>query len=878
MMRSWTSDGSARQGMTAPEGRVRVYISALVPELTAERAAAADAVTSLRLHPVFLADAGTRSHHAREVRRAYLEQSQVFVGIYGTGYGPVDPESAISAIHDEYLQAAGIPRLLYIRRSADAPEPALQALIRTFQAEDDASYASFVDTADLRRMVEADIATILSERFLERDDDLQQHALTTRSTVPIPLTTLIGREREVGDVRALMALHRLVTITGPGGTGKTRLAIDAVGGLEDPETEGPWFVDLSGLTRGDLIVPAVEQALGVVSSGHGGGAAGLAALIGSRRLLLVLDNCEQVIDEAAALVSDLLSRCRQLRVVCTSRQPLRIGGEHRYPLAPLTVAEERPDGTVIAGEAMRLFEERARQHVPEFALGTATFGAVRSICASLDGLPLAIELAAARLRLLTLAQLEQRLGARFALLSGGPRDRPDRQRTLAAAIDWSVALLSEVEQAMFLQLAVFRGGFELDAVMSVTEQDDMEVVDLVGELVEKSLIMHEGHESGRYRMLESLREYALWRMPEDERRELAARHLRWLTALTADHGPKLFGHEAAGAFARLVREQDNIRAALSFALERGDGAAALAICGDIGWFWYRRGPVEEGRRWIENALAAAPAEPQPKRPLAQVSLAGLHYLSGDLPRAVEVCLGARAEAEHFDDVMTTGRALTYAAYFVAFMGDLARSEALVHEARELGRARGVPMVVAEASSALGQLLRLRGDVAEAQRVLLDSAAIAREGGNRWLEGSSLWIAAKIDLDVDDADSALARLRSCLRLQAHEGDLTSTLVGLHTAAAALAVAGRPERGAMLLGAVDAIGGRIGYHPERMDTLDGPRNAARVRDSLPEAAFTAAFAEGRRLGLDDALALAGYDAAAVPAAAEAQANGRESPPAG
>jgi predicted ATPase len=847
-----------------PDRRVRVFISALLPELAEERAAAAQAVEALRLHPV-MAEAGARPHLAREVQRAYLEQSHVFVGVYGTASSPESGEMDVSSLDDEYRRAATLPRLLYLKRSDGPADPELDALIRTFQA-DDVSYGTFAGPDDLRDMIEADLSALLSERFFERGDAGAARTLGVRSAVPSPATALIGRERELADVRGLMALHRLVTITGPGGTGKTRLAIEAIRGLEDPDTEGPWFVDLSGLSGGDLIVPAVEGALGVVSPAHGGGAAGLAALIERRRMLLVLDNCEQVIDGAAALVAELLARCPELRILCTSRQPLRVVGENLYPLAPLPVASERADGTLEVGDAMRLFEARARQHRPDFRIGADNVDVVRSICTALDGLPLAIELAAARLRLLTPAQLAKRLDARFALLSGGPRDLPDRQRALSNTIDWSFALLVPREQRLFLQLAVFRGGFELDAVTGVTSWDDLEVVDLLGGLVEKSLVILEGGASGRYRMLESLRAYALWRMAADERFELASRHLRWSASLTDDLGPRLFGPDAPAAFERLVREQDNVRAALSFALEAGDGAAALGICGDLGWFWYRRGQVEEGRRWMEAAMAAAAGEPNRKRPRAAIALAGLHYLVGEVATAADLCLGALAEAERFDDVLTLGRARTYAAYFIAFSGDLARAESMALEARELGVARGVPLVVAEASSALGQLLRLRGDVAEARRVLLEAAAIARNAGNRWLEGSALWIAAKLDLDVGDVESALLRLRTCLRLQAHEGDITSTLAGLHTTAWALAAAGLPERGAMLLGAVAAIGGRIGYLPERMDAVDGPRAIARVREALDETAFAAAFAEGERLGLEDALALAGFVAEPAPGASE------------
>jgi predicted ATPase len=836
-----------------PDQRVRVFVSAEERELAAERAAVRAAIESLRLHPVMI-EAGARSYAPHELSRASLEQCHVFVGVYGLRDGPTAPGASASTLHDEYHHARVLPRLLYVQRAERARDPGLAALLELFRVEGHASYASFRDAEELRRMVQTDLAALLTERFLEGGGAPSVRRPSTRPRLPRPTATLIGRHREIGEVRALMTQHRIVTITGPGGTGKTRLALEAMR-LPAEETEGPFFVDLSGSSRGDLVVPVIEQALGIVAPGGRRGVEGLADVIAARRVVLVLDNCEQVIDEVAAVASALLSMCPALRLLCTSRQPLRIYGEQLYPLAPLEAVRRSPDGGDVPGDAMELLESRARDLVPDFRIGPENFEAVRRICEELDGLPLAIELAAARLRLLSPEGLAKRLDARFSLLSGGPRDLSGRQRALAATIAWSVDLLSERERALFSDVAAFHGGFETDALQHVAGWDEIEAEDVLGELVEKSLLGRDDASPERYRMLHSVSEYARWRMSESQRDDLASRHLRWLVELTTDVGPRLFGHDAAVHFARLVREQDNVRAALTYALDRGDGEAALSIAGDLGWFWYRRGYVQEGRRWLEAALAADAASAHPKRSLALVSLAGLYYLEGDLSRATVLAGRGREEAARFDDVITLGRALTYHSYFMAMAGDVEKAAALVAEARELGAVRGAAHVWAEASTAWGQLLRLRGDAAGAERVLVEAADTARESGNRWLEGSALWIAAKVALDRDDARAAIERLRYILSLQAGEGDVTSTLVGLHTMAGALASAGRAARGAMLLGAVAAIGGRIGYYPERMDAIDGPRTIERVRGALGEAAFAEAFADGERLGLEDALVLAG-----------------------
>jgi predicted ATPase len=646
-----------------------------------------------------------------------------------------------------------------------------------------------------------------------------------------------------------------VTITGPGGTGKTRIALEVARTWTDADAEGAWFVDLSGLSRGHLVTAAVEQTLGVVAPTDQTGVERLASVINRRHMLLVLDNCEHVIEEVAGLAVELVGRCPGLHVLCTSRQPLRIRGECTYPLLPLPVATELPDGTYTPGAAMHLLEQLARGYLPEFRLTDANRDSVRAICAELDGLPLGIELAAARLRVLSPDQVLARLDQRFALLAGGPRDLPDRQRTLVAAIDWSFNLLSLAEQRLFLELSVFRGGFDMDAACEVAGLSDLEALDLLTELVEKSLVICDAV-AGRYRMLESLREYAQWRLSAEERQDLAGRHLRWVAGMTAGLGPKLFGPEAAASFARLLREQDNVRAALACAVERAEGDTAVQISGRLGWFWYRRGQVAEGRQWIEAALAVPGADAQSDRALALVSLAALHYLGGDLRQATDTCMAARVEAERSGDTVSLGRALTYAAYFLAADGNLRQAEDLVAQARELGIANAQPLVRAEASMALGQLLRQRGQLGEAEQMLLAGAAMAAECGNHWLQASSLWIAAKIALEAGHVALALERLRLVLRLQSADGDISSTLVGLHTMAAALADAGLAERGAMLLGAVEAIGSRAGYHPARMDADDADRVVAMVRRALNEAAFDQAFTAGQLLNLNEALALAGH----------------------
>ena len=488
-----------------PDQRLRVFISSTLEELAVERAAARAAVEALRLLPVMY-QSGARPHAARDVYLGYVHQSQVFVGIYGESYGRLVPEMTISRIEDEYELAAGKPRLLYIKKDAPDRDPRLTDLIERFKAQADVSFARFGDADEVARLITNDLVILLTEHFLSSEGGRSSPQDQLRAHVPALISELIGRTKELREINKLLSGLRLVSITGTGGTGKTRLALEVVQRLEDPALEGPWVVELAGLEDAELVPTAIVQALGVIAQPGRPADEVLAEVLGDRKGLLVLDNCEHVVEAASRIVSDLLMRCPNLKVLTTSREPLRVRGETLYSLDPLPITIEGAEGESIDGDAMRMFEARAADVVPDFRLDDANRDAVRNICAALDGLPLAIELAASRLRMLSPQQLWERLDDRFSLLAHGPRDLPDRQRTLLAAIDWSFDLLEGPEQELFTNLSVFRGGFELDAVQRVTAIDGLEVLDLVDELVTKSLVSAVPAAGGaRFELLESLR-------------------------------------------------------------------------------------------------------------------------------------------------------------------------------------------------------------------------------------------------------------------------------------------------------------------------------------------------------------------------------------
>ncbi|HET6937735.1 MAG TPA: DUF4062 domain-containing protein, partial [Nocardioides sp.] len=433
---------SESEAINTPDQRLRVFVSATMQELAEERRAVRAAVTGLRLVPVMF-ELGARAHPPREVYRAYLAQSQVFVGIYWQRYGWVAPGEEVSGLEDEYLLSTGMPRLLYVKSPAPDREPGLAAMLDRIRNDGDVSYQHFTDAAELQRMVENDLAVLLSERFMvtRPRGDVTTRETTAAGALPVPLTPLVGREEEIASVEALVRSDgvRLVTLTGPGGSGKSRLAMEVAGRLGSGFADGVRFIELASVASADQVPGAIAAGLGLNTSGDRLRSDLLSYV--HRGPLLVLDNFEQVI-AAAPLLAQLLATAPELKILVTSRTALRLSGEHEFPVPSLSVPPTGADvETARRYASVRLFTERAQGVAPEFRLSTDNVRAVAEICRRLDGLPLAIELAAARVRLLPPRVLLARLGDRMSVLTGGPRDLPERQRTLRNTLDWSFSLL-----------------------------------------------------------------------------------------------------------------------------------------------------------------------------------------------------------------------------------------------------------------------------------------------------------------------------------------------------------------------------------------------------------------------------------------------------
>ncbi|MDX6744023.1 BTAD domain-containing putative transcriptional regulator [Actinocorallia sp. A-T 12471] len=647
--------------------------------------------------------------------------------------------------------------------------------------------------------------------------------------LPHALSRFVGRAGEPAKVEALLAEHRLVTLTGPGGIGKTRLALETA--RARPDADGPWLVELAELEDPTLLAATLAGVLGITGATT---PERLGDVLGDRELLLVLDNCEHLVAEVRAAVGALLTRAGGLRVLATSRETLNLPGEAVYEVRPLP-----------ADEGRELFVARAAAALPGWEPSAEEDLHLRALCRELDGLPLAIELAAAQCRVLSVRQIAEALDDRFAVLRDGPG--PNRHRTLRATVEWSYDRLTPAEQKVLHRLGVFASAFDLDAAAAICGR---QVLPELSALVRKSLVTVEaGTAPRRYRLLETIREFTGGRLDPD----VQAAHRAWVLGEAEAAAPQLRGHRSAAVVRRLHAQQPEHRFALTSALLVGDGDYALRLSGQLSWFWYAQGIVAEGLGWIKSAIQLSPSAGPDLRAPTLLAEARLSYLAGDFPNARRAADDAIRAGHALDDPEVIAEAMLHRALFDALCGatdflDLARAG--LEQARELR----ADWLVAEGLMIVGMLLRFAGLITEARAHLAESVEVAGKTGYVFIHCSSLWLLAKIDLDLGSPELALTSGWDMLLRLDENGDVTSWVVAVHTLAAALTMAGRPADGATLLGAADHHGSRVGFSPVEMDPLDAPRQAAMVREGLPAEEFQASYNRGRSLTRTEIRALA------------------------
>ncbi|MCV2491805.1 DUF4062 domain-containing protein [Geodermatophilus sp. YIM 151500] len=848
-----------------PDQRVRVFISSTMKELAAERAAVRAAVEQLHLTPV-LFELGARPHPPKQLYLAYLRQSHVFVGIYGDQYGWVAPGESVSGLEDEYRAATGKPRLVYVRTPAPDRDPRLVALLRRI-ADDGLSYRRFGTPEELAGYVVDDLAVLLSERFGPAEAPPAPPPAVTpepgRWRLPEQPDRLVGRAEELEELRRLLTTEdvRLVTLVGPGGIGKSRLALAAATEVCDEFPDGVVPVLLAATGSAEAVPAEIAGALGLPETFGRAPLDAVVDFLRHRRMLLLVDNFEQVV-EAAPTISRILAAAAQVHVLVTSRQVLHLAGERVFAVPPLSVGDPGDPGSAVRSSAVELFVDRARAVRPDLPLDGNRLRVVAEICRRVDGLPLAIELAAARVRMLEPEVVLRRLDRRLVLLTGGPRDAARRQQALRATIEWSHDLLDERDRRLFRRLAVFCGGFFLDAAEEVCGDADLvvDVLDGLTSLVDKSLVRADpvGAEIPHFTLLDTVREYAAEALAgSGERERVEHRHADFFERLARASVVGLGSGPEGQSWPRLTADADNVRTALHHLLERGQPDRVVAVGEEFWPVWWGWATFDEGIGWMERARASAALGPA-GRAGADFVRGSLAFAHGDMATARLALAGARAVHEELGDVRRAALDAILLGVVVA-LEDLAEGERLGRTAVAVLRRLGRPWQRAFAEFALGRVLLLGGRHAEAVPLLEESvrlAGVERQAGETGpfpLLGYAVLNLGWARLGLGDVVAARRAFRQAVTA-AGATDRVVTARALEALAAVAVRAGDPGTGAVVFGAAEGVRRSVGVGVWVTDAATHAATETALRDALGAASFGSAVAEGLRLPLAEAVALA------------------------
>ncbi len=681
----------------------------------------------------------------------------------------------------------------------------------------------------------------------------------TLGNLPLELTSFVGRHSELSQVKSALSKSRLVTLTGIGGIGKTRLALRAADEARADFTGGVWFADLSEVRDGSRLVDAVAATFGLRDESGGPLQEVLVEFLSTRELLLVLDNCEQVVDAVARLAEALLRACPELRILATSLEHLGIGGELVLPLSPLACPHadaESARGALPGSDAVALFVERAAAAVPGFALTDDNKATVARICSRLDGLPLAIELAAARLRVMSPDQILTRLADRYALLTHGRRGAPTRQQTLRWSIGWSYDLCTAAEQQLWGRLSVFAGSFELEAAEGICANglDPGDLVDLVSSLVEKSILIRaESKGVVRFRFLDTLREYGRKQIGKTvQYAEIRRRHADWYRQLVRDAAAEWVSPQQVNWINRLERDLVNVREALEFMLSE-DSGAALAMAAAVSPFWVSRGLLGEGRRWLDRALAAAAHEPTAERIAALYYATLLAGLQGDPSAGAAQAREMQTLVKQIADPTAHTLADIAAGFTSLFGGDLSGACELLDNVVDACADLTTQL---EALLILGWAHELRGNLDQALAVNEKALALTESHGESVLRSYALWATGIAKWREGDRVKGVELLKLGLWLARELNDRRTAASCIEALAWIAGDADQPQRAVAMMAAAEALGqavhSSVVVFPKLLEhQADCERHA---RDALSAEEYDSARRKGSSMGFSEAVAYA------------------------
>lgn len=848
-----------------PDYRLRVFVSSTLKELAEERAAVREAILRLRLAPVMF-ESGARPHPADDLYQAYLSQCHIFIGIYWQSYGWIAPGKSVSGLEDEYHLSAGLPRLLYLKNPAEDREPTLTSLIDKIRDENAGCYKFFSTSAELRELVENDLALLLAERFDAKpipdhqDEDAAQHPLTN---IPFPRNPLIGREQELETACDILMRDdaALVTLTGPGGCGKSRLGLQVAINLRDRFADGVYLVILEVISEPEMVIPTIARTLGVTETAGGSSLSeSLRQFLRQKQALLVLDNFEQVLD-ASPKIADLLEACPSIKILVTSRAPLRLRAERELPVPPLSLPPTTPGPhpqPLSQYAAVQLFIQRAQAVRPDFQITNENAPAVAEICHRLDGLPLAIELASSRIRMSSPEALLKRLEQSFDVLGEGTRDLPERQRTLHSAIDWSYGLLGDDEKRMLRRLSVFVGGWTFeaaDAVCNTPDEGRINILDGLERLIDLNLIKPAREVKGdlRFGILETIREFSMQRLLESgEEDEVRGRQAQYYLALVEQAEPELRGFSQERWVGRLETELSNIRAVLAWCLHN-DCDLGLKLCGAIWRYWETHSLIGEGRGWLEEFLAQSKHATE-TRGKALIAAAACAIYLGDFAAARSHVDEALVIYSDLNDKQGSARAMNELGLVALYQGDYHAAREILQESLEIKRELGNNSMIANALNNLGLVADYQGDFTSAYALHEESLALFSALEDKSGMAMAIGNLGHVAQHLGRFQEALQRQIESLRLFQDIGDIDG-LAECFERLAYLSNANADFRtAAQWFGVADVLRKEAGTLPALADKLEYERELSKARMQLPVSSFDEAWAEGQGMTLVEAISRA------------------------
>ena len=728
--------------------------------------------------------------------------------------------------------------------------------------------ALHVQVSALRKVIGADAITTVSGRGYQftlavtKGDGKTDRVSTTRHNLPYQLTSFIGREQEIAQLEELVTANRLVTLTGAGGAGKTRLALEVAAQAVESFPDGAWFVELASLSDPGLVLQTLARALGLTEQPGKRLIDTITDHLAAKSLLVVLDNAEHLLDACVQLVDRILRCSSNVVMLVTSRQRLGLAGERTYRVPSLTVPERTEQLTperLSSYEGVRLFVERAQLLRPDFEVTASNALAVGSVCYQLDGIPLAIELAAPRLVSMSVKELNQRLDERFALLTGGSRAALPRHRTLRSLIDWSYDLLTSSEQAMLSRVSVFAGGWTLATAEQVCTGNGIEapeVLDLLASLADKNLVLADEKQGAtRYRMLETVRQYAQDRLRESgEEAQWRNRHLASFVGLAEQAYPELRGPSPQVWLDRLALEHDNLRAGLGWSAATNP-VRGLHLAASIYRFWFIRGHLSEGQEWYARLLEALPRDSVIIDRARALNNAGiLARVQGDHAKAQRLYQESLAVARELNDPRGIAGPLANLATIAMEQARYEDAEALLQETAMIERASDDRLGLSGTLGNLANLLRLRGDYAAARSLLEESLTTVRDIGERLNEAVLLRSLGLVECAQGNPKAAERYLREALAICQEISDRVDAADAIEGLALVAVAMDAPRRAAQIWGAAERLREELGSPMPPYEQAAHVRAMAHARAALGGDAFNEAWREGRQMTLEDVVKFA------------------------